>query len=138
MKKMTEEALMKMALYYIANDISIADLAKKYRFDKSVVTKYLEGMHGIKLPSKIQELVNAKMAENWAAGKATSGNKGKTKLDKKQVLKAANSYLKGEKSLEKIANELGVSRGTLYNMFNPDMVGIDVYEALRAKTGRRK
>lgn len=140
-KEMKNDILIEMALYYIDHTISMNELAKKFGFTKSVVVRYLEGNYDIRLSSSLQELVSAKAAENWAAGKSTSGNAGKTKLKKSAVLNAACSYLKGKKSLTQIADELGVSRGTLYNnMFNPDIVGKDVYEALKEKneSGRRK
>lgn len=135
---MTEAKLITIAKYYIGNDVSIAELGKKYKFSKEVITRYLEGKREIRLPDDLQEQVNAKMAENWAKGKATHGNEGHTKLDEKQALQAARAYLTGKKTLIELAKELGVSRGTLYNnMLNPRIVGTKVSEALQQKIAAR-
>lgn len=127
-REMTEELLTEMAIYYIQNDISIDELARKNGFEKSVLVKYFNRKRTITLPYDLQQKVNEKKENNWIEGKSTYGNFNKKVLSKKQIKEAAIQYFAKKKSIEELAKKFGVSKITLYNhIFTVDILGETIY-----------
>ena len=115
-KKMTEELLYELAIYYLSNNISIEKLGEMYGIEKSVLIKYFAGQKTIKLPPYLQEKINSKKEYNWIIGKSTNGNLGKLKLNEEQLNKIILEYLEDKTTtLKRLAEKYGVSRTTLYN-----------------------
>lgn len=130
-KEMTKNQLIKIGLYYVNNNLSLEELAKKTGFSEAVIARYFNREREIKLPDEYQKLVDAKKKSNWIEGKTTYGNDNKQKLNNKQKKQAAYQLLTQQKTLTQLANELGVSRTTLYKHINtPEILGETVYWSL--------
>lgn len=125
---MTIAILKNIAQEYLKGDISLANLAAKYNLSKTTLIRYLNEEKEIKLPKDIQDKVNLMKAKRWKESKSTNGNKGKFSLTKDEIIDLAKKYIMGEElDLRDIAAFNGVAPATIYNLFNEENLGEELY-----------
>ena len=127
-QEMTIAILKNIAQEYLKGDISLANLAAKYNLSKTTLIRYLNEEKEIKLPKDIQDKVNLMKAKRWKESKSTNGNKGKFSLTKDEIIDLAKKYIMGkELDLRDIAAFNGVAPATIYNLFNEENLGEELY-----------
>lgn len=128
---MTYSNLINIAETYIKDNISIADLAKQNNMGKSTLVEYLCGKKKIKLPEWLQNEVNQKKNYNWINSKATYGNKGHLSFSKEQINFIAKLAVDQELTLAEISAYYGVAPATIYNLFNEENLGTELYSRVK-------
>lgn len=123
--------LIKIAKVYVENDVSISELAKQNNMGKSTLVGYLCGNKKIKLPDELQIAVNKKKNFNWINSKATSGNKGHFSFSKEQIISIAQLTVNEKLTLEEISKYYDVVPATIYNLFNEENLGIELYSEIQ-------
>lgn len=127
-QEMTLKRLKDIAEEYLNGKISLKSLAANNDLSKTTLVRYLNGSKIVKLPSDIQDEVNAMKEKRWMESKSTSGNKGKFSLSNEEIISLAKKYVEGEElDLRDVAAFNGVTAATIYNLFNEENLGEELY-----------
>ena len=128
---MQKSDLIRIANYYVQNDISIADLAKMNGISKTTLIRLFKGNGTVYLPQNLQQQVDLKKSKNWIDGKTTYGNKGNISISKDKLISIANTIVGGDFTIREVASAFNLNPTTLYNLLNEENLGSELYGKLQ-------
>lgn len=122
---MDKEFSVRVAITYLNEDVSMQVLAERFKVSKPTIVRSLKSD---KLPLCIRKAVEETKKNRWIEGKNTSGNLGHTKLSSEQVQRLATRMVEEELTLADLVTEGGPSASTIYNAFNEENLGSELYQ----------
>lgn len=132
---LTSEQLKSIAIEYINSDWTIAGLAKEVGVSKTTLVRYFSGKAKVKLSPELQRVLNEVKNKKWLDGKSTNGNQGHKKYTDEEIIDLAEKMVKNGFTLRDLDLESDASLATLYERFNKDTLGEDLYEKVVGQYG---
>ncbi len=127
---MTNEELIMIANDYLAG-YTMEELGIKYGVSKPTIVRNLSGKQKIKLPSELQEQVDARKQLNWITSKANKGNLGHYKYTIEEVREMAMELATTHCTLRELGEKVGANPATLFNNFTEEGLGRELYEQVQ-------
>lgn len=125
---LTKEELENIAIEYINSDWTISDLANSAGISKTTLIRYFSGKAKVKLSPELQAALNEVKIKKWLDGKSTNGNQGHKKYTDEEMIEVAKKMVEKGLTLRDLDLESNASLATLYERFNKDTLGEDLYE----------
>lgn len=123
--KMNKEFSARVAITYINEDVSMQVLADRFKVSKATIVRSLKSD---KLPLRIRKAVEITKKNRWLEGKHTSGNSGNRIISQDMAKALATRMVEEDLSLADLVTEEGPSVGTMYNAFNEENLGSELYK----------